>query len=149
MVTADNTIGSIGCTPKSCVSIARRIAKAPAKPHDDAEPQQREPFRDDEPEDAPAVAAEREADADFLAPLRHLVGEHAVDPDRREEQRVMPPKSDASSIGARRFTSDSSTRCCIGLTEKNGSSGSISRTCARMLPAIADGSPTVRAAITM
>ena len=38
---------------------------------------------------------------------------------------AMPPNRLASSIGVRRLTSDSSTRCCIGFTAKNGSSGSI------------------------
>ena len=49
--------------------------------------EQPEPFGHDQAEDPPAVAAERHADADLLAPLRHLVGEHAVDADRGQEQR--------------------------------------------------------------
>ena len=32
-------------------------------------------------------AAERHPDADFLAALRHLIGEHAVEPGRGQEQR--------------------------------------------------------------
>ena len=39
-----STSGSIGCTPNSCVSIARRIANAPARPTRDAEREQPQSF---------------------------------------------------------------------------------------------------------
>ena len=47
---------------------------------------------------------------------------------------AIEPKIVARIIGVFRLTSDSSTRCCIGFTAKNGSSGSMAVTCCQIAP---------------
>ena len=126
---------------RSDPSAARRTAaspsrggsrRRPASPTTTPSAEQPQPFRHDQAEDAPAVAAERHAGC--RSPCA------AAPPGTRARRRYRPPRGTArcrrtaiaSSIGVRRLTSDSSTRCCIGLTAKNGSSGSIAVTCSRI-----------------
>ena len=82
-------------------------------------------FIQDQPENRRRVAAERHADPDLARPLADVIGEHAVHPDRREQQRHGAEPSDRS-IGARRGLSDRSIRFDIAKTSVSGSSGSIS-----------------------
>ena len=112
--------------------------------------EQPEALRDDQAEDPAAVAAERHADADLLAPLRHLVRQHAVDADRGEEQR---DRAEQHREHHRRPPAHQ--RLLDALLhrlapQKNGSSGSIAVTCCRIaLDDATSGSPAVRVTSVM
>ena len=84
------------------------------------------PSPNDHTENPLRGASEGHSDADFTPALRNLICEHAVEPDAGEKERDAG-EDQASTIGVRRSTSDSSMRCSIVRTPYSGSSGSMSR----------------------
>ena len=130
-------------TPNSWLSRLLRSAQRAGGAEHEAAADQQQPFAQHQLEDRRRAAAERDADADLLAPLRHQVGEHAVDADRREEQR---DRAEAERQQHRRAPASPATRSIrssIVWMSKTGSSRSICDTRRARASASASGSPAV------
>ena len=77
--------GSNGLTLYSKLRASGVPSAASTRPSTNADAGQRETLPDDQLQHVAAVGAKRDAHADFLGPLRHRVGEHAVDANRRQQ----------------------------------------------------------------
>ena len=93
-----NVGASTAFTPKSRLPSARVDANATATPMTTPTADDARALHDHHPPNAPRLGAERHAHADLARALRDDVRQHAVEPDRAEDQRERRRDARASSI---------------------------------------------------